>query len=313
MTTVLEAEGIVKHYSNLMVLDHFHLTVKEKEILGILGPNGSGKTTAVYCMLALLDYEEGEIKIFGQDMRPEAYQIKGKIGATFQDIAIFYELTVYENLSYFCSLYIKDKQKQKQMIKEVVELMRLQEYINYYPEKLSNGLLRTLNIACGIVHQPKLIILDEPLGSIDISYMNQILEAIKIKNQQGATIIYSTNSIKEVEKICTRIAILDKGRIIADGSKEELMKMISLGEKIKISVSDLNEEQKKELKLLPNVYGVEYNKETLFLKTKKGKHNLIRILNFFENEGIIFGEISVKLPTLEDVFLEITGRNLKKK
>lgn len=165
--TVVKIENLVKRYKELIALDHFNLEIKEGEIFGLLGPNGSGKTTTINCLLSLLSFDKGTIEIFGEKMTPSNYKIKKQIGIIMQNVAVFNELNVYENIDYFCGLYITDKSLRKQYVQEAIEFAGLQDFIKFYPKKLSGGLLRRLNIACGIAHKPKLIILDEPTVAVD--------------------------------------------------------------------------------------------------------------------------------------------------
>lgn len=308
---VVKVEGLVKRYDKLVALDYLDLQVEEGEIFGLLGPNGSGKTTAINCILSLLKYDKGTIEIFDKPMNPDAYDIKRNIGIIMQNVAVFDELTVYENISYFCSLYIKDKAEVKRLTKEAIEFVSLEEFQKFYPKKLSGGLLRRLNIACGIVHKPKLIILDEPTVAVDPQSRNKILEGIKKLNKDGATIIYTSHYMEEVEQLCTNIAIIDKGRVIAKGTKEDLKAMISVGEKITMEVYNFNEEISSELRKLPGIYSVNYRDNLLEIKSGKGKNNLVRIIDFMENKNIHFGRVITEQPSLNDVFLEITGKELR--
>lgn len=308
---VVKVDGLVKRYGRLVALDYLSFEVKEGEIFGLLGPNGSGKTTAINCILSLLKYDKGNIEIFGKPMGPDAFDIKKDIGIIMQNVAVFDELNVYENISYFCSLYVKDKEKIKELTEEAIRFVSMEDYKKFYPKKLSGGLLRRLNIACGIVHKPKLIILDEPTVAVDPQSRNKILEGIKKLNEQGATIIYTSHYMEEVEQICNNIAIIDKGKVVAQGTKEELKDMISIGEKIIIDTYKISEEQIMMLRDLPNVLSVEYKDNQLLIKSGKGKNNLIQVLHFIESNNIQFGKIFTELPTLNDVFLEITGKELR--
>ena len=209
---MVEIKNLVKRYGNLVALDHLNLQVQEGEIFGLLGPNGSGKTTAINCMLALLAFDRGDIHIFGEEMSPDNYHVKKQIGIVLQNVAVFDELTVYENIDYFCGLYVKDKEQRKRLVEEAVAFVGLEDFQKKRPGKLSGGLLRRLNIACGIAHKPRLIIMDEPTVAVDPQSRNKILEGIQELNRQGSTIIYTSHYMEEVEQICTRIAILDHGR-----------------------------------------------------------------------------------------------------
>ncbi|MGN0484964.1 MAG: ABC transporter ATP-binding protein [Lachnospiraceae bacterium] len=308
---VVKIENLVKRYGDLVALDHFNLQIEEGEVFGLLGPNGSGKSTTIHCLLSLLTYDKGNIEIFGKQMKPTSYDIKKDIGVIMQNVAVFDELTVYENIDYFCGLYVKNKTKRKQLVEEAMEFVELGDYRKFYPKKLSGGLLRRLNIACGIAHKPKLIILDEPTVAVDPQSRNKILEGIQNLNKQGATIIYTSHYMEEIEQICTRIAIMDKGKNVAIGTKEELKAMIDLGETIGLEALDMPQEVMDSIQRLPHVMHVSYEKHLLKVRFSKGKHNLLRLLDVLKENEIAFGSVHSELPTLNDVFLEITGKELR--
>lgn len=308
---IIKVKDLVKSYGDLKALDHLSLEIREGEIFGLLGPNGSGKTTAIHCILSLLKYDSGDIEIFDQPMTPEVYHIKREIGIVMQNVAVFQELTVYENINYFCGLYVSDKTARKKLVEEAINFVGLEDFKKFYPKKLSGGLLRRLNIACGIAHKPKLIILDEPTVAVDPQSRNKILEGIVQLNRQGATIVYTSHYMEEVEEICTRITILDKGKSIATGTKEELKNMISLGEKITVESNTIPSEQLTELQAFPHILSAEYKDGLLLVKSEKGKNNLATVLNFLQSKKILYDKIYSELPTLNDVFLEITGKELR--
>lgn len=311
ITPVIKVENLVKRYQDLVALDHFNLEIQDGEIFGLLGPNGSGKTTTINCILSLLTFDKGSIKIFGKEMRPDSYDIKRQIGVVMQNVAVFDALTVYENIDYFCGLYIKDKTLRKQCVEEAINFVGLQQFRKFYPKKLSGGLLRRLNIACGIAHKPKLIILDEPTVAVDPQSRNNILESILRLNREGATIIYTSHYMEEVEQICTRIAIMDKGKNLAIGTTEELKRMIKKSEIISIDILDLLPEQITAIRALKHVYEVTFENHCLKVLCSGGKHNLPRILSYLQSADISFGRVYSELPTLNDVFLEITGKELR--
>lgn len=303
--------NLVKRYGNLVALDHLNLEIKEGEVFGLLGPNGSGKTTAINCMLALLKYDKGSIVIMGKEMKPNSYDVKKNIGVVMQNVAVFEQMTVWENIDYFCGLYVKDKKKKNQLVEEAIQFVGLEDYRKMKPQKLSGGLLRRLNIACGIAHKPKLIILDEPTVAVDPQSRNRILEGIMELNRQGSTIIYTSHYMEEVEQICSRIAIIDQGRVCATGTKEELKDMIKTGETITIEMIELNQEQLQDVKNLPNVFDVSYENHIIKIRCGGATHNLVRVLNYLQEKNIVFGRVFSELPTLNDVFLEITGTQLR--
>lgn len=308
---MIRIENLVKRYGQVLALDHLNLEIHEGEVFGLLGPNGSGKTTALNCLLALLKYDKGEITIFGQEMAVNRYDIKQEIGVVLQNVAVFDQMTVYENIDYFCGLYVKNKEKREKLVKSAIDFVGLADYVKQFPPKLSGGLLRRLNIACGIAHQPKLIIMDEPTVAVDPQSRHNILEGIKALNRNGATVIYTSHYMEEVEQICTRIAIIDHGRVIAEGTSEELKGLIKVGEIITIDDIMLSEGDLAEIHALPHVLSLSYQGQNLMIRCTGSQHNLVSILGQLQTKGVTFGRVLSELPTLNDVFLEITGKQLR--
>ena len=311
MENVIEIKKLTKSYKNLKAIDDLSFDVKKGEILGLLGPNGSGKSTTINSILSLLKYEKGSIKIFGKEMSPNAYDIKRKIGVVFQDVAVFYELTVYENIDYFCGLYIRDKKIRERYVEDAIKLVGLADFKKFYPKQLSGGLLRRLNIACGIAHKPELIFLDEPTVAVDPQSRNNILDGIKTLAHEGATIVYTTHYMEEVEILCDRIIILDKGKILATGTTDELKKLANIEEKITIEVNDLDNKYVDAISDFDNVDIVTYDNNVLVVSYKKGKNNLVEFIEYLKNEKINYSRIYSERPTLNDVFLELTGKELR--
>lgn len=311
MENIIEVKNLTKEYKNLKAIDDLSFEVKEGEILGLLGPNGSGKSTTINCILSLLKFKSGSIKIFGEEMKPDSYDIKSKIGVIFQEVAVFEELTVYDNIDYFCGLYIKDKETRKKYVEEAIELVGIGEFKKFYPKQLSGGLLRRLNIACGIAHKPKLIFLDEPTVAVDPQSRNNILDGIKKLRDNGATIVYTTHYMEEVEIICDRIIILDKGKILAQGTSDELKKKANIEEKITIETTDIDNTKLEEIRNFENVDNVTFDMNTLVVTYKKGKNNLGELIDYLKNNKVTYNKIFSERPTLNDVFLELTGKELR--
>ena len=311
MSEILSVKGLVKRYKELIAIDHLDLSVKEGEIFGLLGPNGSGKSTTINCILALLEYDKGEIKIFGEPMSPKAYEIKKQIGIVPQDVAVYDSLTVYENIDFFCGLYIKDKETRKKYVQEAIDFVALNDFVKFKPNKLSGGLKRRLNIACGIAHKPKLIFFDEPTVAVDPQSRNKILEGIEELRDKGATVIYTSHYMEEVEQLCDRILIIDKGHTIAEGTVEELKGMIKKSEIITIEVAGLDNKTLDMVRESKNVYSVSYENNQLKIEAGSGKHNVIDIVNLLQDKGYKMKKIFSEQPTLNDVFLELTGKQLR--
>ena len=311
MKKIIEVKNLSKSYKNLKAIDDLSFDVYEGEILGLLGPNGSGKSTTINSVLNLLSFEKGTIKIFGKEMKPDAYDIKRDIGVIFQEVAVFEELTVYENIDYFCGLYVSNKLLRKSYVEDAINLVGLKEFTKFYPKQLSGGLLRRLNIACGIAHKPKLIFLDEPTVAVDPQSRNNILDGIKKLRDDGATIVYTTHYMEEVEMICDRIIILDKGKILAEGTTDELKSLAKLEEKITLEVKKISSKVVDEIKTFKTVDSVMENGNTLVITYKNGKDNLGELIDFLHSKKVTYSKIFSERPTLNDVFLELTGKDLR--
>ena len=311
MKNIIEVKNLTKEYKKIKAVDNLSFDVKEGEILGLLGPNGSGKSTTINCILSLLNYQNGDIKVFGEEMNPDSYSIKSKIGVIFQEVAVFEELTVYENIDYFCGLYISDKVTRSKYVEDAIDFVGLNEFKKFYPKQLSGGLLRRLNIACGIAHKPKLIFLDEPTVAVDPQSRNNILDGIKRLRDNGATILYTTHYMEEVEMLCDRIIILDKGKIIAQGTSDELKGLANIEEKITVEINDIDDKLLDEINNFKNVCDVSLNINVLQITYKKGENNLGELMEYLKNKKITYNKIFSERPTLNDVFLELTGKELR--
>ena len=311
MKNVIEVKNLTKEYKKLKAVDDLSFEVKEGEILGLLGPNGSGKSTTINCILSLLNFQNGSIKIFGKVMKPDSYDLKRQIGVVFQEVAVFEELTVYDNVDYFCGLYISDKKTREKYVNEALELVGLLDYKKFYPKQLSGGLLRRLNIACGTSHKPKLIFLDEPTVAVDPQSRNNILEGIKKLRDNGASIVYTTHYMEEVEILCDRIIILDKGKILAQGTSDELKELAKIEEKVTVEINQLEDRMLEKMKKIEHIEEVNYTENTLVVTYNKGENNLGNLIEFLKRENLGYNKIYSERPTLNDVFLELTGKELR--
>ena len=307
-------ESLVKRYGELIAVDGLSLRIARGEVLGLLGPNGSGKTTTINCLLQLLTYDRGEISVFGERMTATSYDIKRRIGVVPQDVAVFDELTVAQNVDAFCALYVRDRARRRRLVEEAIAFVELERFTGFRPKKLSGGLLRRLNIACGIAHAPELIILDEPTVAVDPQSRNAILEGIRRLNERGATIVYTSHYMEEVEQLCHQIVIMDAGRQVASGTADELKAMIGTGERIRaeiIAPVPLGERALEHVRRLEHVRTASYQAPELVVECSPGAHNLSDVLGALTRAGVTCGRITSEPPTLNDVFLEITGRALR--
>ena len=311
MADIVRVENLVKRYGDLLALDHLNLRIAQGEIFGLLGPNGSGKTTSINCILQLLTYDKGTIELFGEPMGPARYDLKRRIGVVPQQVAVFEELTVRENIDYFCSLYVDDRARRRKLVDEAIEFVGLGDYERFRPKKLSGGLARRLNIACGVAHKPELIFFDEPTVAVDPQSRNSILDGICRLRDEGATVVYTSHYMEEVERICSRIMIMDGGRTLAEGTNDELKRMINMGEKVVAEVAELPGPVLAAVRDLPHVLTADIARGTLTCSCEASPHNLTDILDTLRTGGVALGRVYSEPPTLNDVFLEITGRELR--
>ena len=310
MSEIIKVDGLVKRYKELIAVDNFSMTVNEGELLGLLGPNGSGKSTTINCILSLLEYDKGTITIHGKEMSPKAYDLKRQIGVVPQEVSVFEELTVYENIDFFCGLYIEDKEERKKRVQEAIDFVELNDFKKFRPKKLSGGLKRRLNIACGIAHKPKIIFFDEPTVAVDPQSRNKILEGIEQLRKEGATVIYTSHYMEEVEQIADRIIIIDKGQLIAQGTVDELKSMIKKSEIIRIEAKGISDEDVEKIRKLDNVFGVDYDGKILRIEAGNG-NNVVKVITLLQEKGYRIKNVYSEQPTLNDVFLELTGKELR--
>ena len=311
--TVVKVTNLVKRYKELIALDNFSLEIRKGEVFGLLGPNGSGKSTTINCILSLLTYDKGEVQLFGEKMTANRRDLKRRIGLVSQNVAVFDELTVYENVDFFCGLYVQDKEERRKLVEEAIRFVDIGDFKKFYPKKLSGGLLRRLNIACGIAHKPELIIFDEPTVAVDPQSRNKILEGITELNRQGATVIYTSHYMEEVEQICSRILIMDKGKEVASGTSEELKRKIRNTESVIVDIRKISQEDIDGIRRLNHVYDVSYVEQRMIIKCSGGRHNISHVVEYLAEHDLSYDRIFSEMPTLNDVFLEITGKELRDK
>lgn len=308
---IVKIENLVKKFGDLTAVDNISLNIDQGEIYGLLGPNGAGKSTTINIMSGLLTMDKGHIDILEKDIVKNSTFVKQNIGLVPQDIAIYEDLTAYENVKFFASLYGLKGSELKEKTEEALEFVGLMDKSKEYPKKFSGGMKRRLNIACAIAHRPKLIIMDEPTVGIDPQSRNHILQSVKKLNSLGCTIIYTTHYMEEVESVCSKIAIIDHGKVIAEGTKEELKAIVTDVNSIEITVDNYENVNVDDIKSINGVTKVNVENDKVKIESRKDISNLDKIILYFTNNHLSIKNIETKNPDLETVFLTLTGRKLR--
>ncbi|MED4455333.1 ABC transporter ATP-binding protein [Metabacillus fastidiosus] len=310
---VLQLTNLTKKFGSFIAVDNLSLTIKEGEIFGFLGSNGAGKSTTINMIASLLKMTEGDITVLGKDINKDRKYAKLNIGLVPQDIAIYEDLTAYENVRFFAGLYGLRGSDLNERVREALEFVGLTDRQKSYPKDFSGGMKRRLNIACAIAHRPKLIIMDEPTVGIDPQSRNHILESVKELNRMGCTIIYTSHYMEEVEEVCTKIAIMDHGKIIAEGTKEQLKSIITDTKDMMIELRSLENIDLEQLKDITGIRAIQADEDTSTIKinSEVEVNNFNNIIQYFISNDIEIRSLEEKAPSLETVFLTLTGRNLR--
>jgi len=300
---------IVKRFRAHTALDHMNMTIEKGEVLGLLGPNGAGKTTAIRILTGLTAADSGEARLFGQEMRGQASDIKRRIGLVPQELALYETLSAQDNLNYFGKLYGIAGNELKSRVDEVLDVLGLSEVAKKAPKKFSGGMKRRLNIGCAIIHKPELLILDEPTVGIDPQSRNHILDFVAEMSRLGTTVLYTSHYMEEVERLCSRVLIMDSGRVIADGSVDELVGTTVFEETVVIEVRDPAPSLGDRLINVQGVSRCEVEDRRLTVTSAAGSQNLARIIECASPYTILGME--ARRHTLEDAFLALTGKKLR--
>lgn len=308
---IAELKDVVKRYSNRLTVDHVNMTIQEGEIFGLLGPNGAGKSTTISMLCGLLPLDGGQITVDGLSVSAQPLEVKRRIGLVPQDLALYNDLTALENVTFFGKLYGLWGALLKERVQEALIFTGLEDKAKEKPGTFSGGMKRRLNIACAIMHRPKLIIMDEPTVGIDPQSRNHILESVKTLNAMGSTVIYTSHYMEEVAAICDRVAIMEKGHIIACGTERELREMVAHEEKLVIRASGMTEALIKELTMHPRVNRVERTGDAVTLYLPSSQQELQDILFIFARHEGSIQSLHIEEADLETLFLSLTGRTLR--
>ncbi|MCL2365723.1 MAG: ABC transporter ATP-binding protein [Oscillospiraceae bacterium] len=307
---IASMKNVVKRYGDLTALDHLNLDVAEGEVLGLLGPNGAGKTTAIRTLCGLIDADGGEVQVFGQKQNTHNLKVRRNLGLVTQELTVFNELSAIENLRYFGSLYGLRGAELDENVSEMLDFVGLADRAKKRPKTFSGGMQRRLNIACALVHKPKLVIMDEPTVGIDPQSRNHILESVKQLAKKGTTVLYTSHYMEEVQAICDHISIMDAGRVIADGTIADLMSRIQYEDRINLQAAQPSDRLTEELRAISGVKSVTVEGSHYLITSGAGSGNVNRIMEVAHRNGGVTG-FSEDKPNLEDVFLTLTGKRLR--
>jgi ABC-2 type transport system ATP-binding protein len=317
MNAFVQVQNLSKRFGEIIAVDNLSIEVHQGEIFGFVGPNGAGKSTTLNIITGLLGLDQGKVTIAGLDLAHDAKKIKALIGIVPQEIALFDNLSAKENVAYFAGLYGLKGMQLKDAVIEALAFVGLSDHTKQRAGKMSGGMKRRLNIACGIAHNPKLIVLDEPTVGVDAQSREHIMGSIRTLRSRGATIIYTSHYMQEVQDICDRIAIIDHGKLVANGTEEELLEVVTDAKTITVVTQlvddNLREQVIKRLSTLPDVRHVTYDKEAGLLRidVTLSMVDVTPILSVLLELDVHASSINSEAPNLETTFLALTGRELR--
>jgi ABC-2 type transport system ATP-binding protein len=308
---MLEVNGLTKSYGKLTAVSGVSFRVNAGETIGLLGPNGAGKTTTVSVIAGLLSPDSGEVLIEGKQVKSDTDSVKLKIGLVPQDMALYDQLSARDNLTFFAALYSLAGTKAKQAMDDALSLVGLSDRANDKVKEFSGGMKRRLNLAAALLHDPQILLLDEPTVGVDPQSRNAIFDNLEVLKKRGKTLIYTTHYMEEAERLCDRIVIIDHGKVIADDTLQGLHKLLPVTNVLAVELDDADGFHPEQMLVLPDVKSSESVQGTLRI----GLHDLSRgapgVLRWLAENGHTFHHVSSEQPDLETVFLTLTGRSLR--
>ena len=306
---MITVSGLYKTYGNIEALKGISFDIKKGEFYGLLGPNGAGKTTTISILSTVLKPDQGNITIAGFDLKNDPSQCKKKIGVVPQEIALYNELSAYDNLMFWGKLYNTGKSEVRTATDETLKLFGLYDRRNEKIKTYSGGMKRRINIASALLHRPEILFMDEPTVGIDPQSRNLIFEVLEKLHRDGLTIIYTTHYMEEAERFCDRIGIIDNGEIIAEGTLEELKKNSSIKESIVISFDEINDDLLKDVS--QSMEDFKRIDNTLHFYSSDISKDLPGIVMKCSQAGLSLSHIDVLKVNLETIFLNLTGKQLR--
>lgn len=309
---MLEVVDLTKRFKNKEAVKNINFYMEKGEMVGLLGPNGAGKSTTISMISSLVHPTMGDVRLRNESILKHPEKIRNILGVVPQDIALYMDLTARENLEFFGRIHRIKKPVLKKRIEEVLEIIGLKEREKDLVKTFSGGMKRRLNIGVALLHEPELLIMDEPTVGIDPQSRNYILETVKkLNREKNISVLYTSHYMEEVEFLCDRIYIMDHGEVIAAGAKEEIKSILSAEQTIVIGVAILKGEFLKSLEALPNIKNMSVKDPVINIIIPKKINILNEVFRLAEETHTSITSIQIETPTLEDVFLHLTGRQLR--
>jgi ABC-2 type transport system ATP-binding protein len=311
MKNVIETKMLMRKFGDFIAVNGINLEVKEKEIFGFLGPNGAGKTTTISMLTTLIKPTSGTAMVGGYDVIKDGSRVRGTIGVVPQTFSLFPELTAEENLSYIGKLYGMSESLIRERTRMLLETVSLREHRTRISGTFSGGMKQRLSLAAGIMSEPEILFMDEPTTGLDPQSRIAIRELTKKLNRDGMTIFYTTHDMEEAEKICDRITIMDRGRIIAKGTSEEIKHLIRSDHLVEVEIEAPSREIIRQLEGLSFVTKVETSGGVINIYVKSKEGAFYRLSDFFHRRKQKVNEIRFREHSLEDVFIHLTKKDLR--
>jgi len=308
---LLKAVNLRKTYGAVRAVDGISFEVERGEVFGLLGPNGAGKSTTISMISTLIRPSGGSILYEGNDILAEPKAIRRKLGVVPQDVALYPTLTGYENLAFWGGLYGLRGSELKKRIGEVAEMIGLNGRLKDRVDKYSGGMKRRLNIGAALLHMPELLIMDEPTVGIDPQSRSHILDTVLELNRRGMTILYTSHYMEEAESLCSRICIMDQGKIIASGTRSELVELIGERTEIVLVLEPADQEAVEALGAIPGIESLERQEDRIIIRCENADSILAGVIAAVTAAGKHLRSVDVKKPNLETVFLHLTGKALR--
>jgi len=311
MNAVLVCDGLRRSFDDLVAVDDVSFQVEEGETYGLLGPNGAGKTTTISMIAGLLSADAGTVTVAGKPVTTKSVDAKASIGLVPQDVAVYPDLTARENIRFFGRLYGMAPSALSGRTDEVLEIIGLSDRADDRVEDYSGGMKRRLNIGIGLLHEPRLLILDEPTVGVDPQSRNAILENVERLGRHGMAVIYTTHYMEEAERLCDRVGIIDAGKLVAEGTRRELIGLVGSNDRVRLIASGNLDAAVARIRGIPTVLNSGRTEDGIDIVVEDAGEVITEILSVVTDAGVTVATVDIDEPNLEDVFLHLTGKALR--